>query len=142
MNVRDRILAAVPQGGVPAKRLYYTLRTALGIDTASIDYALSGLIHDKRIVNSGGRLWQVSELTLRDMETADVESAEDAGSAVTVAMRQCRCCRQVLPLTRFGHTRLGRPWSVCLHCHGRNVSAGNKRYRETLRVAPESRGAA
>ncbi len=142
MNLRDRILATVPQGGVPAKRLYYTLRTALGLDTARIDYALGGLIHDKLIVRSGDRLWQASELTLREAEPIAAESAEDAGAAVTVAMRQCRCCRQVLPLTRFGHTRLGRPWSVCLHCHGQNVSAGNRRYRATLHVAPESMGAA
>ncbi len=137
MNLRDRILATVPQGGVPAKRLYYTLRTALGLDTARIDYALGGLIHDKRIVNSGGRLWQASELTLREAEpvSADPASAEPGEDASTgaVAMRQCRCCRQVLPLTRFGQTRLGRPWSVCLHCHGKNISAGNKRYRETQR---------
>ncbi len=128
MTLRARVLAAVPPGGVPAKRLYSTL----GADAQSIDYALLGLLNDRVLVLTGGVVRRAHELVPQDDE------APPADPEVGPGQQRCKECREVLAIERFGLTRKGRAARICRHCLGKKISTGNRRYRATLHVAKES----
>ncbi len=128
MTLRERVLAAVPVGGVPAKRLYSTLDA----DAQSIDCALLGLLNDRVLVLAGGLVRRAAELVPKD------EEAPAADPEVGPGHQRCKECREVLAVQRFGLTRKNRPARVCRHCLGKKISAGGKRRYAALRAAQGS----
>jgi hypothetical protein len=125
VTLRERVLGAVPVGGVPAKRLYATLAAA----AQSIDCALLGLLNDRVLVLTGGVVRRAHELVPKE------EEAPPADPGVGPGQQRCKECRQVLGVQRFGLTRKNRPARVCRHCLGKKISAGGKRRYAALRAA-------
>ena len=119
MTLQERVLAAVPRGGIAAKDLYRQMRPAL---PGSVDAAILGLLNGHRLVRVGTDYRQPW-----DCRESGADSEEPA--AVHVGMQRCRRCREILPLTRFGRHRLGKPWTVCFKCHSLAISAGAKARR-------------